>query len=388
MEQLLYLCIIIFAGLLGSKIIRLIKLPNVTGYLIAGLIIGPSLLKIVPLEMAHSLGFLSEIALGFIAFSIGCEFKVSYFKRVGFTPIVIAILEASMAVICVTTTLILFGFEIPFAIVLGSIAAATAPAATIMVVKQYHAKGKVTETLLSVVALDDAVALICFGIATAVAKMFLNPNGASIITQIMHPLIEIGLSLLVGLILGFIFTILINYYKSEGNRLSLLYIFIFLGIALSAKLGLSNLLTCMAMGIILTNFSSRVINIMKIQDQITPPIFLIFFVLSGAEFDVHVLSTIGIVGVIYFVLRIVGKSFGAYLGARIMHADEAVQKYLGLTLLPQAGVAIGLNLAAQRIIPEYAATLSAVILSSTLLYAIIGPIFSKMALIKAHEIIE
>lgn len=386
MEELFYLSLLIFAGMIMGKTAKKVKLPNVTGYLIAGLILGPSVLKLIPADAVDKLSFISEIALGFIAFSIGGEFKISYFKRVGFTPIVIAIFEALAAVFLVALVLAVAGYELQLAIVLGAIAAATAPAATIMVVNQYRAKGPVTETLLSVVALDDAVALISFGVAVAIANMIGNPEAGSLFLSILDPIVEIFGSLLLGAVLGLVFSYPLKFWKDDGNRLCLLYAFIFLAIAASTHFGFSNLLTCMAMGSILANVSIRSDAILRIQDFVTPPIFLVFFALSGAGLNLSILSDIGLIGIIYVVMRVIGKFVGAWLGAKIMHAEQKIQRYLGWTLVPQAGVAIGLTLVAQTVVPDYAQTIRAVVLCGTMIYEIIGPSLSKWALKKAGEI--
>ncbi len=388
MEEIYYLALVLFGGLLAGKLVKQFKLPNVTGYLLVGLLLGPSFLNLIPHDALIRLEFLAEIALGFIAFSIGCEFKISYFKRVGFTPVVIALFEALVAVFFVIGALVLAGYELPFAIVLGSIAAATAPAATIMVIRQYKAKGSLTETLLSVVALDDAIALVGFGVATAVAQMIIKHQAGSLLDAIIQPLTEVGFSLLVGGVLGALFAIPLKYYKQDSNRLSWLIGFIFIAISLGERLELSVLLTCMAMGAVFTNVSSRSSAVLTIQESFTPPLFLAFFVLSGAELDIHILGSIGIVGIIYILARSAGKITGAYFGATIMKAEPKIRKYLGFTLLPQAGVAIGLTIVAQGIVPEYAQTIRAVVLCGTLIYEIIGPTVSKVALKAAGEIIE
>ncbi|MFV0255454.1 MAG: cation:proton antiporter [Erysipelotrichaceae bacterium] len=388
MEEAYYLAIVLFGGLLAGRVAKLFKLPNVTGYLVVGLFLGPSFFGLLPHNILTELDFLAEIALGFIAFSIGCEFKINYFKRVGFTPVVIALFEALVAVFFVTGFLILAGYDLAFSIVLGSIAAATAPAATIMVIKQYKAKGPLTETLLSVVALDDAVALVGFGLASAIAQMIISHQSTSLIIAIIHPLLEVGGSLLVGGLLGALFAIPIKYYKEDSNRLIWLIGFVFIAIAIATNLKLSTLLTCMSMGAVLANVSSRVSSVLKVQEAFTPPLFLSFFVLSGAELDIKVLASIGVVGIIYIIARTSGKIVGAYLGAKIMNAEPKIRKYLGFTLLPQAGVAIGLTLIAQDIVPEYAQTIRAVVLCGTLIYEIIGPTVSKLALQAAGEIKE
>ncbi len=387
LNSLLYLAIMILAGMAMGRVAKLVKLPNVTGYLVAGLLIGPSVLGIVPGTFLTDSSIISDVALGFIAFSIGNEFKMDYFKRVGATPIVIAFFESLFAVVFVVLGLYIGGNSLPFSLVLGSIAAATAPAATIMVIRQYKARGPVTETLLSVVAIDDATALIMFGISVAVAQALVNPT-ASIASAIMSPLLEIGGALVCGFVLGLVFLLPLRWFKKDGNRLALIIAFVFAGIGIANLCGFSSLLLCMAMGAAFANFSkqSETNHVMNLVDGLTPPIFLLFFVASGAELQLSVLPTIGMVGVIYVVLRVVGKLFGSFFGAVLCKAPRTVRKFLGPCLLPQAGVAIGLSLVAASVVPDYAATIRAVILCGTLIYELIGPAVTKFALLKAKEI--
>jgi Kef-type K+ transport system membrane component KefB len=368
-----------------GRMAKHLHLPNVTGYLVAGLIIGPSVLGLIPADVLPNLDIIADTALGFIAFSIGTEFKMSYFKRVGVTPIVIAFLEAFLAVIFVVVALLIAGFSLPFSLVLGSIAAATAPAATIMVIKQYKAKGPVTEMLLSVVALDDAAALMLFGIAVAIAQAVSNP-GSSVVSALVNPVIEIFGALICGFILGLIFIIPLRFFKKDGNRLALTIGFVFVGIGIASIFGLSQLLLCMALGATLTNFSSNTNHIVKLTDGLTPPIFILFFVLSGAELQLSVIPSIGIAGIIYVIVRVVGKIAGASLGSVICRADSKITKYLGFSLMPQAGVAIGLSLLATQIVPEFGAEIRAIILCGTLIYELIGPAITKLSLKKAGEI--
>lgn len=383
---LCYLAIMIFSGMAFGRLVKLIKLPNVTGYLLAGLILGPSVLKIIPKDTIDSIAVISEVALGFIAFSIGNEFKMSYFKKVGASPIVIAVFEALFAVICVCTVLVLFGNDLPFSLVLSSIAAATAPAATIMVIRQYKAKGPVTETLLSVVALDDAAALMLFGISVAVAGMLNSTSNISVVSMILSPILEIVGALVIGAVLGMLLTYFIRFFKKDGNRLSLAVGFVFIGIGIADMTGVSSLLLCMALGATFVNFSKQALPVMKVVDAVTPPIFMLFFVASGVALDLSVLPMIGIVGVIYVILRVVGKVLGTYLGATICKCDKKIKKYLGYALLPQAGVAIGLSLAATTVVPSYGQTIRAVVLCATFIYELIGPGITKIALKKAGEI--
>lgn len=379
--------LMIFVGMALGRLVKKIKLPNVTGYLLAGLLLGPSILGLLSEEFLSGITVISDAALGFIAFSIGNEFKISYFKRVGATPIIIACLESFFAVAFVTVALMLAGYTTTFSLVLGSIAAATAPAATIMVIKQYKAKGPVTETLLSVVAIDDATALIMYSISIAAATA-LSGGNATVKDLVLKPVIEIGGALVVGAILGFLFLLPMKAFKKDGNRLSLIIAFIFVGLGLSQLCGFSSLLLCMAMGAVVANFSPDVNQIMKLSDRITPPIFMLFFVASGADLKLSVLPAVGLVGVIYIVFRVVGKMFGASLGAIVCKAGKNIRKYLGPALVPQAGVAIGLSLAASSVVPEHASEIRTVILCGTLIYELVGPVIAKTCLKKAGEITE
>jgi Kef-type K+ transport system membrane component KefB len=384
---LFYAALLLFAGLLFGRAVKIIKLPNVTGYLIAGLILGPYCFKIFPLGFITGMELMSEIALAFIAFSIGAEFKVSYLKKVGILPGVIAIFEATLSMVFVTSALLIFRFPLAPALLLGAIASATAPAATIMVIKEYKAKGPVTDTLLSVVALDDAVALITFGFALAVVNL-LNNTGPdrSLFVSLAVPLLDIINSLGFGIFLGYLFVIPLHFFKEKSNRLIITIAFVFFGTSIASILNLSPLLLCMSMGATLINKSKSAESIFKLADSVTAPIYLMFFVVSGAELDISILPKIGMVGLIYIVSRVVGKVLGASIGATIMKAPKVVKKYIGFALIPQAGVAIGLMLVAAKALPEFSQTIRAVVLSATLVYELIGPISTKIALTKAKEI--
>lgn len=388
MEQntLFYLALILFSGLILGRAVKLIRLPNVTGYLIAGLIIGPYGFRLISANMVGDLELISEMALAFIAFTIGSEFKLSYIKRVGMMPIVIAIFEGLIASVLVTLALVLAGVDIEIALLLGAIASATAPAATVMVIKQYRTKGPVTETLLSVVALDDSVALILFGFASAIVTAMSSPGTASLTMTIVYSILEIVGSCAVGFLLGFLFTLPLRYFKKSSNRLIILTGFIFLGAALANMMGLSPLLLCMCIGAMLVNGSPDAMEVFKLTDSVTPPIFLMFFVVSGMNLNLTILPQIGLIGMIYIVVRVIGKISGAYIGSRLMKAPSVVRKYLGLSLIPQAGVAIGLALITARILPQYAETIQAVILGATFIYELIGPVTTKVSLQKAGEI--
>lgn len=383
----MYIAIVLIVGLVFGQLATLLKMPNVTGYLIGGLIVGPSLLNGLTLDVLEHFEIVSEVALAFIAFTIGLSFKRSYFKRVGFQPVVIAAFEATLAVVIVTGGLLLIGVDLPFAIVLGAIAAATAPAATIMVIKEFKAEGPVTETLLSVVALDDAFALILFGFASTIAKSLIEVEGEfSLFLSILNPFINIIYALLVGAVLGFLMKWPLKYFRTSSNRLIILIIFVFLASGLSSMFGISELLTTMIMGAVLTNVSSSATSMSDLSDRITSPIFVMFFVIAGAELNLAIVPTVGLIGIVYITLRVVGKMLGVYLGAKLTHAPETVSRYLGATLIPQAGVAIGLTAVAQSVVPMYAPQIRVVVLSATLVYELVGPLITKMALTKAGEI--
>ncbi|MBE6687789.1 MAG: cation:proton antiporter [Ruminococcaceae bacterium] len=384
-NTLVYIAILLAAGLLCGRLVKLIKLPNVTGYLLAGLLLGPYVFKILPENVVSDFSVVSDMALAFIAFTIGLTFKRSYFKRVGMMPVIIAFFEALVAVFLVQFVLIACGFDKAFSIVLGAIAAATAPAATIMVIKQYKAKGPVTETLLSVVAIDDAVALMAFGFSVTIANS-MNGNGGSILMSVLQPFIEIGLSVLIGAVVGVFMLIPMKYFKKTSNRLSIAVCAVFLSSGAASMFGASALLTTMVTGMVFCNISNESDTVANIADNVTPPIFMMFFVISGAQLNVSIIPQIGIVGILYLVVRVAGKMLGSYIGAKLTHAPDKVCKYIGPTLIPQAGVAIGLTIVAQTSVPQYADVIRAVILCATLIYEIIGPVITKIALVKAGEI--
>lgn len=386
LNMLFNLAILLFCGLVFAKLIRFLKLPDVTGYLIGGLLIGPSVLGLLSADAVANLSLVSDVALGFIAFSIGGEFKLSYFKRVGITPIVIAIFESFLAVGLVVAGLLAVGQTLPFSLVLGAIAAATAPAATIMVIRQYRAEGPVTETLLSVVAIDDATALVAFGICVAVAQALTSTTKVSLGWSIARPVLEILAALVVGGVLGVAFTLMLRFFKVPSNRMILSIAFVLLSGAVASALNLSALLLTMAMGAVFANFCKNSAEVVEQADRVTPPIFMMFFVVSGAGLNLSILPSVGLVGIIYIVLRVVGKLAGAWLGAAVVKADPKIRKWLGPALLPQAGVAIGLTVVAKTVVPQYAEAIRAVILCATLIYELFGPAVSKWTLQKAGEI--
>lgn len=389
MHMLFYISVILFAGMGTAKILSKFKLPNVTGYLIAGLIIGPSLLGIIPKEASDKLSIISEAALSFIAYSIGSEFNIENLKRVGKGVILITVLEALTAVILIDIVMIfVLGQPVAFSLVLGAIAAATAPAATLMVVRQYKAKGPVVNTLLPVVAMDDAVGIMAFGVSTTIAQTLVKNSGSiSIAKIILIPLFEIVAALAIGFGMGILLTYLSKKVKGEDGLLSIVIAILFATAGIAIRFNLSSLLACMMIGATLTNLVPNNKSVFTTVERFTPPVLISFFTIAGVQLDLSILKDVGLLGIVYIVVRVVGKMLGAYLGAKISDFPDTVQKYLGFTLIPQAGVAIGLSMIAQNTLPSpYGAQVRTIVLAATVIYELLGPMITKTALIKAGEI--
>lgn len=385
MESIYYIAILLLAGFVFSRVLALLKMPDVTGYLIGGIIIGPSVLGLIPRASLSSLEIISEVALAFIAFSIGSEMKLSNIRKLGTGILLVVIFEALFAFFAVTISMIvLFRTSFAFAITIGSIASATAPAATLMVIKQYNAKGPLVNILIPVVALDDVVCIMAFGIASSVAKSLISNTSLSMILMLLEPLKEILFALISGLSFGFIFSHAIKKTKNSGETIYLSVAFIFLATTISLYFKLSSLLVLMTMGITASNFGGQERKYNILLEKITPPIIVSFFVLSGAELDFMGLKKVGLMGVVYVISRVIGKMSGAYISSKIAKYPTSVQNYLGLALMPQAGVAIGLRLIASRIIPSpYGEMIRSIVLGATIVYELIGPLVAKFALLKS-----
>ena len=386
MNVLLALSIAMAVGLLMSRFIRLIHLPNVTAYLIAGLLVGPYVLNVLSPALNSELAIISDVALGFIAYSIGSEFKLTYLKEIGVKPMVITLFEGCTASLFVFVTLLLMGQPMPLCLALGAIAAATAPAATLMVVRQYKANGPVTKMLLPVVAMDDALGLMLYAVMMAIARTIERGTALTVTTLLLKPLGEIVGSLALGVALGLVLVYVLRFFHSRGNKLALTIMMVFAAVGLSSMWGLSSLLVCMMLGATMVNLCSQSNVMLEQCDRFTPPLFLLFFVLSGANLDLSVLPTVGMVGVAYVLARALGKSLGGTMGAVVEKCDPNIVKYLGLTLIPQAGVAIGMARMSMTALPEYGAVINAVVLSGTLIYELTGPVITKIALTRAGEI--
>ena len=424
-----YIALLLLAALLSTRLMKLLKLPNVTGYIITGIIMGPFVFGLLFNNFSYNniqesviygfvdkIKWVSTIALGFIAFSIGTSFKISTLKAVGKKVVIITIFEALFASILVIIALVVAHFIFPtqvsweLVLTLGAIASATAPAATLMIIKQYKAQGPMVDTLLPVVALDDAAALILFAILFQVATTIAAGTGTfDIYKMLIKPFIEIIISLAIGAALGFFISLLNKWFKSRNNRLIIAIFSIFLACGLyflfkMPQLGgfeLSSLLMCMMIGCIYTNMCKDSGKTLDVMDRFTSPIYLMFFVISGASLDLTIffnksgLLVLAVAGT-YLIFRVVGKWSGAFTGASIVKCEPKIKKYLGFALIPQAGVAIGLATTASTLFSASenettkvaGALIIAIILTSTLVYELIGPMVSKFALKKAGEIQE
>lgn len=408
MEILLTLSVAIFAGLMLSRVAKKLKLPAVTAYLVAGVLIGPFVLGALGIEglgfTSHenvkSFGLLSDIALGFIAFAIGNEFRLAQLKKIGKQATVIGILQAVFTTIVVDAVLIGLHFIIPdkfpieAAVVLGAVAAATAPAATLMVVRQYKAKGPVTDVLLPVVALDDAVGLVLFAISFGVAKA-ISSGTVDMISVIVEPIAEVVMSLLLGFVMGAIFTFCERFFHSRSKRLAMSVAFVLATVGLSkinfeiggVHIAFSSLLVCMMLGTVFCNMCDFSENLMDRLDRWTAPLFILFFVISGAEFELSIFKdiTIVIIGLVYILSRCIGKYFGARISSQMVKCDPNIIKYLGITLFPQAGVALGMAIKAEEL-GDVGIVVANITLFAVLIYELVGPALTKMSLLKAGEI--
>ncbi len=408
---LLAVSIALLAGLLMTRLFKPLKLPSVTAYLIAGVLVGPHFLGMLHQEgigfTSHEglegFALISEVALGFIAFSIGSEFRVSELKKTGKQATIIGIFQALVATLFVD--LALYGLHLlmpeilplPTVLVLGAIATATAPAATLMVVRQYKAKGPLTKLLLPIVALDDAVGLVVFAVSFGIARA-LASGSVDLISILVNPLVEIAASLILGAIMGVILTYLEKLFNSNTNRLNLTIAFVFITVSLAmidfhvgpVHIQFSSLLVCMMLGTVFCNICPLSHDLMERADKWTSPMYALFFVISGAELNLNILTNgfVVLAGVVYIITRSAGKYLGTLGSAKLTKCQPQICKYLGITLLPQAGVALGMcTIAAST--PELGASgpiIRNITLFAVLIYELFGPVFTRMALQAAGEI--
>ena len=408
MNLLLSVAFAVLAGLMMTRVVKKLGLPDVTAYLVAGVLIGPYALGRLnlpvgfhTLEAVEGLNLMSDVALGFIAFAIGNEFRLSALKKTGKQATIVGIVQGLVAALFVDAALIglhfILGDKLPIssAITLGAIATATAPAATLMVVRQYKAKGKLTDILLPVVALDDAVGLVVFAVSFGVARA-LGSGAIDLVSVLVNPALEIALSLVLGAVMGEILTQMEKLFNSNSNRLSMTIVFVLLTVAISkaefhigkVTIGFSSLLVCMMLGTIFCNRCILSGDLMEKADAWTAPLYVLFFVISGAELELDVFADLSVVGIglVYILFRSLGKYVGAYSSCKTTGCDEKVTKYLGVTLLPQAGVALGMCLMVGELGSYEGRLIRNIVLFSVLVYELIGPTLTKWALTKAGDI--
>lgn len=408
MNTLLSVSVALLAGLLMTRLFKPLKLPSVTAYLIAGVLIGPYCIGAIgidglgfaSMEAVSSLGLISEVALGFIAFSIGNEFRLEELKHTGRQAVVIGIFQALAATLLVDLALLVVHLvmpdklSVPQVLTLGAIATATAPAATLMVVRQYKAKGPLTSLLLPIVALDDAVGLVVFAVCFGIAKTLVSGT-VDIISILVNPIVEIICSLALGAVMGWLLTQLEKMFNSNTNRLNLTIAFVFMTAALSmldfhvgpVHISFSSLLVCMMLGTVFCNICPLSHDLMNASDKWTSPLFALFFVISGAELELSVFADIAIVfvGVVYIIFRSLGKYIGAFLSAKMVKCEPNICKYLGITLFPQAGVALGMCATAMQLGVQ-GNLIRNITLFAVLIYELFGPVLTRQALMAAGDI--
>jgi len=380
---------ILLVGLFSAKLISKIKFPAVTAYLIIGILIGSSLLKLIPVAILNISGLISNIVLGIIAFSIGQNFSRDNFRKIGKSVVWISVLEACGAWFLVTLVF-LFILRQPFyiALIFGAISSATAPAATVMVIREYRAKGNFTDTLLGVVAIDDAWCLIIFAISLAISQAIHSHMVDTFF--LIKVFLNSILSIFGAFVLGGAIAILLSYFsrfiRTQAEFLIFTLGLIFLTIGIAIWLHLSVLLASMFLGAVLVNINKSSVNPFEVLKTVDSPLFLLFFVLAGANLEIGLLPKLGLIGLAYLIFRVIGKVAGAKLGAHISGASNSIKKYLGLGLVPQAGVALGCALVAKNDFPNIGSMLFTTIVATTVVYELVGPICTKYALQKAGEI--
>lgn len=408
MNTLLSVSVALLAGLLMTRAFKPLRLPSVTAYLIAGVLIGPYCIGALHIpglgftssEAVGSLSLISEVALGFIAFSIGNEFRLNDLKKTGKQAFVIGIFQALTASLLVDAALFLVHLmmpdklSLPQLLTLGAIATATAPAATLMVVRQYKAKGPLTSLLLPIVALDDAVGLIVFAVSFGIAKTLISGT-VDLVSILVNPLVEIICSLLLGAVMGWVLTQLEKMFNSNTNRLNMTIAVVLLTASLAmldfhvgpVHISFSSLLTCMMLGTVFCNICPLSGDLMAAADKWTSPLFALFFVISGAELELGVFADIAIVGIgiVYIIFRSLGKYFGSYASAKATHCSPSICRYLGITLLPQAGVALGMCTTAMQL-GEQGNLIRNITLFAVLIYELVGPLLTRQALTAAGDI--
>ena len=393
-NTILLLGIILLGAFAVGQVFRRLGIPQVVGFILAGVVMGPSFLGLVPVELNENLSFVSDIALGLIGFDMGGHLRFSDLRRLGKSITWIVLFNVLGAFLLVAIGVYLITQSLPIALIFGALASATAPAATVDVLAEYDAEGPLTTTLLAVVGIDDAVSLLLFSISAALAESVLSGSGVSWLAMIELPLIEIGESLLVGVGLGYVLSFIMTRIAGRHDIMAVAVAIVFVCVGLSGPLHISLILTTMVMGVVVVNRDpEHGDNIRYTIEQSGPVVYVLFFALIGARLRIDLLPTMGLLGVVYIIMRAVGKYAGAWLGAVLGDADPIVRDNLGLALLSQAGVAIGLAMGSYdrfcecgALGEELANLVLNVITATTLIVQVIGPIGVKVAITRAGEV--
>jgi Kef-type K+ transport system membrane component KefB len=378
---------LLLAGFIGGKLATRLKLPTISGYIVAGLLLGPSVLNVVPDHIVESLAPVPHIALGLIAITIGSEFRIAKLKKTGRNIVIITTVQLLATFAAVSLALVAFGAPPAMAILLGAIASATAPAATVAIATELRARGHLVSTLFGVVALDDAFAITLFGFVMAFAATMVGGATGSPASMVLHPLREIVISVAIGVAVGYLVHRLVLNRKSNNEIIVIVLGFVLLVSGVTVSIGVSALIANMMMGFVLVNLSAKNSRVMRILEPLSPPIYAAFFALAGTELDIRTLAQTGVLGAVYLLSRAAGKYGGAYVGATAARDSSSTRRYLGLALLPQAGVAIGLILVLQDTpafmgLP-YMSEMVNIVLASILVNEVIGPPLTKLALVRS-----
>ncbi len=387
MNIFIKLTLVLSFGLLGGRVARRFNLPNVTGYLIGGLFLGPSFLGIITPTDLPVINFVNELALSAIAFNIGGEFLIKTIRRLGKEVFIITVFEV-VGVVSLVFSIMYFLMDqsFVFSIIAASMSAATAPAGTMMVIRQYRAKGVMTDTILPVAALDDAMGIMVFGLTLSLAKVSIGQVSGSPLMLVLAPFLEILFSLGLGFILGLILSKLTQYVKSQEELTPFILIFIIASSGLAMALNLSSLLSSMMMGAVFINVANKPGRVFNSINGFITPFNVLFFAFAGSTLNLSILTQIGLLGLSYVFARMTGKVLGTTIGAHVAKSEPVVKKYLGWALLPQGGISIGLSMIVKAQLPQYSDSIVTLILFSVLVFEIAGPILAKVAITKAGEI--
>ena len=383
--------ILLVCGFFVGKLAQRLKLPSITGYIVTGLLLGPSVLSLVPDTVTAQLEPIPHIALGLIAISIGGRFNIRQIRSLGRDTVSITFFQLVATFATVAVLLVAFDAPLPMALLLGAIASATAPAATVAVINEYKARGRMTDTLLATVALDDAGCVVLFSIIAAVCAVLTGePSRGVLVASVLKPLWELGGSVLIGLVVGYILHRLVVNRRDRNEIIVIVLGFVLFCSAITMDLHLSPLMTNMVVGLTLVNLSARNERVFRILEPLEAPIYAAFFALAGTELELKLLAGVGVLGCVYIVARLAGKYFGSVLGASIARSSPIIRKYLGLCLFPQAGVAIGLVMIAQQnpylASSAYIVQMVTIVLASVLVNELIGPPIARYAIFRSGEV--